>query len=658
MPRLKNSNSTWEHTMLETPRLRSRQLTRSSLLPALALSLCMSAPAKAYRWDLANGDVQLNFDTTLSFGVQLRTEDPNPRNFGRDNGGNVPTQGPLGELLHGPGGGAAANPDFNFLNGDNGDLNYRSGDLTSAALKGTHELGVKWGEGWSALGRATWLYDGVVADTRFTKLSSSAKDIAELNFTPLDLWVAKDFNLFDRPARVKVGNQVVSWGEDIFIIGGINSVNALDLRRFHTPGTQLKEVFRPAPMIYLNAAITDTLNFEAYYQILWNSFRFDPVGTFFSGADVVGKGQQPAFAPTSFGLCIPVLCGDGTPRIGQPALPGGNIVPIERTDKTPNKGGQYGFALRYKPEQIESEFAFYYIRYHDKLPFTSFVFDPRQTPLINPASQANLLGLTYFNEFGEDKDLFGLSMNTKVGPVAVGAELSYRPRDSVAIDPTVPTPQNLATAFAFPFAGLASGTKAMSYGVLDGVSCALGLGDAVTPGEGKQHDPTTCRTTVRGFVEEQKWQAHLTGFYFIEVNSIFGRAMRALGAAEGYVLAEMAITHYPNLDQKNIPYLIFPSYAVPDDTSAGYVFEIGLTYPHAIFGLNLTPQIDFAHDFSGTSPNTLPFVEGRKSFFVGLNFDMDSVVRGQIGYGAFFGGGLTNIITDRDFFSASISYAF
>ena len=192
MPRLKNSNSTWEHTMLETPRLRSRQLTRSSLLPALALSLCMSAPAKAYRWDLANGDVQLNFDTTLSFGVQLRTEDPNPRNFGRDNGGNVPTQGPLGELLHGPGGGAAANPDFNFLNGDNGDLNYRSGDLTSAALKGTHELGVKWGEGWSALGRATWLYDGVVADTRFTKLSSAAKDIAELNFTPLDLWVAKD----------------------------------------------------------------------------------------------------------------------------------------------------------------------------------------------------------------------------------------------------------------------------------------------------------------------------------------------------------------------------------------------------------------------------------------------------------------------------------
>lgn len=618
------------------------------------LGLTGVSVAEAYQWQFANG-VELNFDTTLSYGVQVRTQDTSLSNIGNDNGGHVPTVGALGVALHGAGGGAAANPDFNFLNGDNGNLNYEAGDITSAAIKGTHELGIRWGDGWKALSRVTWLYDHEVANTRFTQLSAGAKDIAEHNFTPLDLWVSKDFHIGNQPATLKVGNQVVSWGEDIFIIGGINSVNALDLRRFHTPGTQLKEVFRPAPMVYFNTAVAEGINFEAYYQFVWNSFRFDPVGTFFSGADVVGQGQLAAFAPTSFGLCLPLACGDG---LRTPSLPGANIVPVARTDKTPPGDGQFGMALRYTPEAFDAEFAFYYIRYHDKLPFTSFIFDSSLSSLVNPASQANLLGLSYFNEYGKNKDMFGLSMNTKAGPVAVGTELSYRPRDSVAIDPTVPTPAGLAAAFGLPFTGLAAGSKAMSHSVMDGVSCGLGTGDAITPGEGKSFDATTCRTYVRGFVEEEKWQAHLTGFYFIEINSIFGRLMQSLGASEGYVLSEIAATYYPNLDTRNVPYLIFPSYAVPDKISAGYVFEIGLTYPRALFGVNLTPQIDFTHDFSGIAPNTLPFVEGRKSVFLGLNFDLKSVWRGQLGYSNFFGGGSSNIIRDRDFFSASVSFAF
>ena len=66
----------------------------------------------------------------------------------------------------------------------------------------------------------------------------------------------------------------------------------------------------------------------------------------------------------------------------------------------------------------------------------------------------------------------------------------------------------------------------------------------------------------------------------------------------------------------------------------------------------------FTHDVSGISPNTLPFVKGRKSLFLGLNFDNSSVWKAQFGYAAFFGGGLNNIIRDRDNFSASLSYSF
>ena len=51
-------------------------------------------------------------------------------------------------------------------------------------------------------------------------------------------------------------------------------------------------------------------------------------------------------------------------------------------------------------------------------------------------------------------------------------------------------------------------------------------------------------------------------------------------------------------------------------------------------------------------------MKGRKSLFVGLNFDKDATWKAQFGYTAFFGGGLSNIIRDRDNVSASLSYSF
>jgi hypothetical protein len=632
-----------------------RRLGAATSIAFAGVALPDAASAVSFETE---GGLRGDFNTTISYGLQIRLRKTASDNIGNDNGGNVPTSGAIGETIHGAGGGAAANPDFNFINGDDGNLNYKRGDLTSLALKGTHELGLKWGDGWRFLGRGTWVVDTKVDDTRSIPLSSDAKSLAAHNAQLLDLWLQKELSLGGAPSSIKLGKQVVSWGEDVFILGGVNSINPLDLRRYHTPGTQLKEVFRPAPMLYVNSGVSDLINLEGYYQFRWNSFQFDPVGTFFSGADVVGKGQRPAFAPSSFGLCgslAPFTCGDG---LRTAPIPGANIVPIEQEDQRAPNRGQFGLAMRLKPKSTDAEFALYYLRYHDKLPFTSFVADAKNSSLVTPASQANLLGLSYFNEYGKDKNLYGASMNTKLGPWAVGAEISYRPKDSVAIDPTVPTPAGLASAFALPFTGLAAGSKAMSYSVMDGVSCLLGTGDAFTPGAGKTQDAATCRTYARGYVEEKKFQAHLTGFYFIEVNSAMGKLMKGLGAAEGYVLTELAVAHYPKLDTANVPYLIFPSYELPNKTSWGYVVEVGMTYPDAFAGFNLTPQIDFTHDVKGISPNTIPFVEGRKSLFLGLNFDKGGVWKGQLGVSHFWGGGLSNILRDRSFLAASVSYSF
>lgn len=582
-------------------------------LVAAAAALCVLAgaatPAHAVR-TTTEGGTEIDFSSTISLGAQVRASKRASNTIGNDNGGSVPTGAKLGAILNGAGGEPTANPDFNFLNGDDGNLNYNRGDIVSAPLKGTHEFGLKTTDGWRALVRAAWLKDFKTDDTRRTPLSKAAKDIAVTNWTWLDAWVAKDFKLGDRNATVRVGNQVLSWGEDIFIIGGINSVNALDLRKARTPGVQVKEILRPAPMVSINAGVADGVSVEAYYQWKWNAFRFDPVGTFFSGADVVGAGQRPAYIPSSVLGEAPGVFGDR----GAGIAPGVNVVAFER-DKLPPKGGQYGLAARFKPKGWDTEIGLYYERYHDKLPFTTLYTEAA-------ALANNVAGIGYYNEYGRDKNLFGASFNTKAGPVAVGGEISYRPRDSVAIDGSV------------PLAG--------KYSIFEAANA-----DA------------NGRITVRGYTEEKKWQAHLTALYFTEVNSPAGALVKALGAAEGTLLAELAVTHYPSLKTGSVPYLIFPSYVVPTKTSWGYAVEFDLSYPR-VWGTdwNLTQVTVFTHDVAGISPNALPFVKGRKSIFFGFNFDNSAIWKVQAGYTAFFGGGLNNIIRDRDNLALSVSYSF
>jgi hypothetical protein len=54
-------------------------------------------------------------------------------------------------------------------------------------------------------------------DTRRTELDDQAERDATERLDLLDLWVAKSFDIGDMPAKVKVGNQVISWGEEIFV---------------------------------------------------------------------------------------------------------------------------------------------------------------------------------------------------------------------------------------------------------------------------------------------------------------------------------------------------------------------------------------------------------------------------------------------------------
>jgi len=592
-------------------------------LAVLAVLAAWASPSHAVRFGSEESGITGSFDSTISYGVAKRLSAPDCAILGNDNGGcNRASATELSSRYNLGAGTGYANADFNYGNSDDGNLNYRKGDIVSSVIKGSHELSLKAGDGWSAFGRISWSRDSKVDNTRRTPLDDAARDYATSRVDLLDLWVSKSFELAGRPAKLKVGNQVISWGEDIFIPGGVNQVNAVDLQKFHTPGTQLKEIFVPAPMLSFSAGATDRINVEGYYQFRWNAYKFDPVGTYFSNYDVVGKGKRPIYFPTSVvedflgaGACAALT---PTGRCGDPATSGlddetlvanGLAIPFTGENK-PRRGGQYGLAFRYNAEEIDTEFSFYYQRYHDKIPYLGFT---GTTP-------GTITG--YSLNYGRNRDLYAAGLNTKLGPVAVGAEVSYRPRDSVAVDPTVPFGAQGATG---------------------------------------SFDPNSVYDTGfhRGFVEEKKWQAHFTGFYAYSHNDPLGGIAKALGASDGFILAELAVAHYPNLDRSGaIPYML-ANYGLPTRTSWGYVLEAGVSYPNLFgTGVTVTPQIDWAHDVHGTSPNGSPFVQGRRALTSSLFLNYRDQWKGALQWVRYTGGGDNNLMRDRDFVAASVSYSF
>jgi hypothetical protein len=593
---------------MNTPTL----MRRAPIALALAaMGLGLATPAFAVKFELDNG-MSGTFDSTISLGMQRRMRSPDASIIGRDSGGSAATSGELGQRVNGNS--ASAIPDFNYTNIDDGDLNYKKGDIVSTVLKGTHELSLGERGNWAALGRMTWSSDFAATRTARTPLDDEARRALRQDVSLLDLWVSKDFRWSDNSAKLKLGNQVINWGEDIFIMGGINSINALDVRKAHIPGTQVKEILIPAPMASLSTALMPGISMESYYQFAWNSFKLDPAGSYWSSADFLGKGgRRGAFFPSSV-LGNPAYTnGDFDPTRGRTLdsimSSGVGVIPVERQKPT---GGQYGVNMRFKPSGSDTEFATYYMRYHDKLPFVGFK--------VNGA--ANVLGVTAVEQYGQDLDLFGLSMNTKAGDWAFGSELSYRPRDSVAIDPTVPYQTGSNSKAQHNLAALSSGY--------------------------------TANAMANGYASEKKFQFHTTAFTWLPTEMT-----RALGAADGAFLVELAVTRYPNLDLSGgVPYLL-NNYTMPSKNSWGYVAEVSLTYANVFdSGWTATPLVDYYHDVKGTSPNTIPFVEGRKALALGVNFDYHNVCKVGLGYSKFWGGGDLNVMNDRDVATVTASYAF
>jgi len=586
----------------------------AELAPVLLVVLALSGatqPARAIELRSDDTGIVGNLDTTVTLGASLRVQDRDEDLIGVANGGRA-----------------------NSINVDDGNLNFDKGDWTSLLAKVTHELDLNW-RNFGFFGRVIYFYDAAIMDIDpdRTDFTSEAKDATGRDIELLDAYATGDFVIVSRPLNVRFGNQVINWGESTFIQNGINIINPVDVTKLRVAGAELRDALEPVPAFDVSLGLTESLSLEGFWQLEEETTEIEPAGTFFSTNDFASPGGKRVFL--RFGQ--PPITDNPPLPPGSDPLGIGTSIP-RSSDNEAKDAGHFGLALRYFAEQLnDTEFGLYYIRHHSRLPLIS----ARTGTLAGLLAGDYAESARYFVEYPEDIDLVGASFNTSLGAsgLALQGEFSYRFDQPLQVDDT-----------ELLFAGLSPINPAV-------------FGQSQLGSFGFEEK-------ISGFRRKDVLQGQLTA------TQLFGPR---LGADQWVILGEVGGTYIRNMESKDElryegpgtftsgnpvftqlglqPATTTDGFA--DDFSWGYRALMRADYLGALGPVNLAPQIAFAHDVDGTTPQPLGnFVEGRKAVTLSLGASYLNSLQGEISYTNFFGGGDFNLINDRDFVSISVSYFF
>ncbi|MFP4593606.1 DUF1302 family protein [uncultured Ralstonia sp.] len=590
---------------------------------SLSLAVLGAASSSAYGYDFTTGvgDLTGSLVSNVTAGAGIRTKSPSCSLTGDPNANGC---------------GAAANVG-QWGAGDMGDLNYRKGQPFSSYVSATSELLLTMpSEGYKFMLRGTGMYDFLAGNTARTPLSSTASAQVVYNVQLLDLWGEKDFKFADEPGHVRLGNQVINWGESYFASGGINATNSIDIQKLLIPGTQLKQALLPAPMLSFASGLSHGVSTEGYYQFQWNGNRFPPVGTFWSVTNNFGRGAVPATASTTNGNLSGVDAGtiagpnagnSGTLASvnqglvnGQYAGPPFNSIGIPVSTMLPPKyKPQYGLKLNYRPKDVDVNLGFYYESYTDKSPVLSTLADG--------SNQWSYL---------QKRQLFGVSANFALGSWAIGTELSYRPRDAVS----------LSSCFG------ASGPLDANTNGVSNINC-------------------------QQWVDKKKFQYDINGQLNLTQSQY--PFLKWIGADAAVLTTELTWIYYPGVNANGVPRTI-NGQAVRQVPIAGYYTWLnnssGLGYPITaaqgtansvgatvdfnwtydgtlIHGWQVTPGVTFSDALYGYTPTfAANYLQGAKSLNFYVLFNQNPTVwQAGINFTVFYGGHQTvgQPYADRNF---------
>jgi hypothetical protein len=630
----------------------------AALALAVALTLVFTAPAEAIDLSGSSGKYSLNLDTTLSWGARYRVEE-------RDTALISPFEG-----------GTAYS-----VNGDDGNLNFDKG-IVSNSIKATIDLSFSADVGRHQLGffvRGSGFYDYALEQDccERTELTQEALDWAGSRAELLDAYAFWQFPT----GEIRVGQQVLNWGESTFIQGGLSVINPVDVSALRVPGAELREAFRPQGMVWASLNLSQNISVEGFYQYEWQEIVIDPPGTYFSTNDFAGRGGEyvylafasfpdsgvaPDFYPPSVPIDYPYM---GVPR-GETA--------------EPDDGGQYGLALRlFAPGLGGTEFGLYYVNYHSRLPTINGItgtiegaqnassvgaaqalwyyylagVPPGVSPVVD-ATAASLGGASATAEFAstafwytaypEDIKLYGLSWNAQLGTsgIAFQGEISYRQDNPLQVDDV-----ELLFSALSPLSPTYADASQITRGTPLGFE-EVALGYRYLDTSQLQFTLTKIFSNLLGAD-----QAVLLGEFGF--NKVFDMPSKDELRFEGpgtYTSGNPAMAE-PGGIHAGKPYELPEHFA--DDFSWGYRLVTKFTYNNAIGAWSMAPRLSWQHDVDGITPGPGgSFIDGRKALTVGLGFDYQNAWQIDLSYTNYSGAGRWNLINDRDFIGGFIKYSF
>jgi len=616
---------------------------------AVALS-CWAFSAQALELKLDNG-WSGSLNTTLTYGTSIRAQDPSPLLYSQGNG----IRAGLG--TGGKGG----------SNTDSGNVNYAKGDPFSSLFRVSTELAVSKNKS-GFFGRARAWYDHALieGDVKQGSGSTGYKQNAPLSDAGfdrlgqfsgaalLDAYLYTEVNAGALPLQLRLGNQVINWGESLFI-QGLNQINPVDLTTLRKPGTELKDAFLPVTSLFANLGLGDGRSVEGFYQMKWRAANVDSCGTYFSRVEF-------QLTHKAGNACSTVLTTIGPSNAA--SIPAGLYVPMVQ-GRAGDDRGQFGLAIRLPVEKLDAELGLYAMKYSSRTPVVSgrsgsnlrqlagpIGLALNRDGLLNPipaqVAGAKSLGLTLvpgvgFWEYPDDIRMFGISASTNIAGISLAAEYSHIPNFPAQLNAN-----DLLVA-------LLRGSGPMGAAAV--ASNLRGAGDE-----------------VQGYDRISRSQLQVNGLAIIP---------RVLGSAQATVVAEAAIQTADVGDSytgrrygrafifgtgKHALYggtaagNVQPDGAQNDgyvtDSSWGYRARFLLEYP-GFAGTPATffPQLSLAHDVSGYSVDG-QFIEGRQTVGLSARFNFNRVHNIEFGWVHYTDSAKYDPFRDRDHYSISFSTSF
>jgi hypothetical protein len=603
--------------------MKENRTRHCAALVVAGAGIAAAGSAHALRFQLADGAIDGSFDTTLTYGLSLRTESPEAD---LTNPSGIPGQ-------------AFANQYGNRA------LFTDKWDIVTHTVKASHDLELS-GESWGAFMRGNYFYDFELANQ---PLPDAAENRLVSHGDITDAYLLYRFGGNDQ-FMIRAGKQVISWGENTFIGGSLNDINTVDITKLRQPGVELKDALVGTPAVYFSWGLSEALSLETFVLLGYDEAKPDPMGSFFATTDfafdggglpnaVDGLGRPVCLAPDGFFTGPATALNTCHLQIGP--------QPVTRIgDDIPSPGGQFGLALRYYLDALTGfDLGLYYQRLHDHNPQVS---GTAATP-IGPGLP---MPGKYYLDYAEDVERYGLSFNTTLGPWAIGGEYSYRRNAPLQ-------GANFATVAAFGC------TVSPGMGP---TGCADAGGATVTPG-----------AKFEGFERYKRHQIQVT------MQRLWGPMPMLFGADQWNTIGEVAygwIEDAPGLDNDGHRLPPGPPPPTPADSSGfirfdditnnfwGFQGRSTLTYNNALLNrVNMDVNMAYRWDVDGVSPEfggAQLFIQDRMQGSLGVAFDYALRWRLTIDHTWVWGGegqyrpnGSRNITnTDRDFFSVSLSYTF